>query len=131
MKWVMPSFLVSFITMIAITLNQKFLWHLDPSQIIASISLAVNFVGVTIVNDIAKMKRGENPNWNSTKLFTLLFALLIIGFSEYAGIELDDQSVWYVAAAAAAFITGKGIKDNIQAKEGGSIESKYVAESNK
>lgn len=115
-KWTMPSFLVSIITMAAIALNQKFLWHLDPQQIVASVTLAVNFVLVTIINDIAKMKRGESANWNSTKLFTLLFALIIIGFSEYVGIPLNDEDVWWIAGAAATFITGKGIKDIIQQK---------------
>jgi hypothetical protein len=117
-KWTMPSFLVTIITVIAITLNKRFLWDLDPQQIIASVSLAVNFVGVTIISDITKMRRGESPNWNSTKLFTLLFVLLIVGFSEYVGIQLEDTDIWWVAGAAAAFITGKGIKDIITDKQG-------------
>ncbi|RAV22198.1 hypothetical protein [Paenibacillus contaminans] len=116
MKWTMPSFLISLITMIAVALNNKFLWNLDPQQIIASVTLAINFVGVTIIGDIAKLRRGENPNWNSTKLFTLLFACIMIGFSEYVGIELDDESIWWIAGTAAAFITGKGFKDIIQTK---------------
>lgn len=117
MKWTMPSFLVTIITVIAITLNKRFLWDLEPQQIIASVSLAVNFVGVTIISDIAKMKRGESPNWNSTKLFTLFFVLLIVGFSEYIGLPLEDADIWWVAGSAAAFITGKGIKDIIQNKQ--------------
>jgi hypothetical protein len=117
MKWTMPSFLVTIITVIAITLNKRFLWDLDPQQIIASVSLAVNFVGVTIISDIAKMRRGESPNWNSTKLFTLLFVLLIVGFSEYVGIQLEDADIWWIAGMGAAFITGKGIKDLIPNKQ--------------
>lgn len=121
MKWMMPSFLVSIITMIAVSLNQKFLWHLDPQQIVASVTVAVNFVGITLLADIAKIKRGEMPNFNSTKLFTLLFALLLIGFGEYLGIQLDDESVWIIAGSAAAFITGKGIRDIAQKKDGETV----------
>lgn len=123
MKWTMPSFLVTIITVIAIALNKRFLWDLDPQQIIASVSLAVNFVGVTIISDIAKMRRGESPNWNSTKLFTLLFVLLIVGFSEYVGIQLEDTDIWWIAGTAAAFITGKGIKDIVQTKQDGGVTS--------
>jgi hypothetical protein len=113
----MPSFLISIISIVAIACNNKFGWHLSPEKLIASVTLAVNFVGITIITDIAKYRRGESPNLNSTKLFTLLFACLVIGFSEYVGIELDDESVWFVAGSAAAFITGKGIKDIIQNKQ--------------
>lgn len=124
----MPSFLVTIITVIAITLNKRFLWDLDPQQIIASVSLAVNFVGVTIISDIAKLKRGESPNWNSTKLFTLLFVLLIVGFSEYVGIQLDDADIWWIAGTAAAFITGKGIKDIMQVKQNGGATTNGTTE---
>lgn len=124
MKWTMPSFLVSIITMVAIALNQRFLWNLDPQQIIASVTVAVNFIAVALVADIAKIKRGEKPNLNSTKLFTMLFALLLIGFSEYIGIQLDDESVWWIAGTAAAFITGKGLKDIVQLK-GGKQENEH------
>lgn len=117
-KWTMPSFLVTVITMVAIALNNRFLWNLDPQQIIASVSLAVNFIGVTVITDIAKMRRGESPNWNSTKLFTLIFALLIVGFSEYIGIQLEDADIWWISGAAAAFLTGKGVRDIIQNKQG-------------
>lgn len=119
MKWTMPSFLVTIITVIAITLNKRFLWDLEPQQIIASVSLAVNFVGVTIISDIAKMRRGESPNWNSTKLFTLVFVLLIVGFSDYVGIQLDDADIWWIAGAGAAFITGKGVKDLLFVRQTG------------
>ena len=104
--------------MVAIALNNRFLWNLDPQQIIASVSLAVNFIGVTVITDIAKMRRGESPNWNSTKLFTLIFALLIVGFSEYIGIQLEDADIWWISGAAAAFLTGKGVRDIIQNKQG-------------
>lgn len=119
MKWVMPSFLTSLLSIIAIACNNKFGWHLSPDKLIASVALSINFVGVSVVTDIAKLKRGEIPNLNSTKLFTLLFACLMIGFSDYVGIELDDESVWFIAGTAAAFITGKGIKDIIQTKQEG------------
>lgn len=76
-----------------------------------------------MVTDIAKLKRGEIPNLNSTKLFTLLFACLMIGFSDYIGIELDEESVWFIAGTAAAFITGKGIKDIIQTKQEGDAQN--------
>jgi hypothetical protein len=120
-KWIMPSFLTSLISIIAISLNNKFLWHLDPDKLIASIGLTVNFVIVTLAGDIAKIKRGEKPNFNSTKLFTLLFACSVIGFSEYIGIDLDQESVWWIAGVAAAFITGKGIKDAVEVKKGETI----------
>jgi hypothetical protein len=116
-KWIMPSFLTSLISIIAIALNNKFGWHLSPDKLIASVGLTINFVIVTMSADIAKMKRGERPNWNSTKLFTLLFACLMIGFSQYMGIELDTEEVLFIAGAAAAFITGKGIRDSVQAKQ--------------
>jgi hypothetical protein len=102
--------------MIAIACNNRFGWHLNPTQLIASIGLSVNFVGVAIVNDIAKMKKGEPVNWGSTKLFTLVFACLIIGFASYLDIELSDEEVWYIAGAAAAYITGRGIKDFLKTK---------------
>lgn len=123
MKWVMPSFLTSLISIIAIACNNKFGWHLSPDKLIASVALSINFVGVSVVTDIAKLKRGEIPNLNSTKLFTLLFACLMIGFSDYIGIELDEESVWFIAGTAAAFITGKGIKDIIQTKQGGEAQN--------
>jgi hypothetical protein len=116
-KWIMPSFLTSLISIIAIALNNKFGWHMSPDKLIASVGLTINFVIVTMSADIAKMKRGERPNWNSTKLFTLLFACLMIGFSQYMGIELDTEEVLFIAGAAAAFITGKGIRDAVQAKQ--------------
>ncbi|UKS25014.1 hypothetical protein LOZ80_25900 [Paenibacillus sp. HWE-109] len=119
MKWVMPSFLTSLISILAIALNNKFGWHLSPDKLIASVALSINFVGVSVFTDIAKLRRGEIPNLNSTKLFTLLFACLMIGFSDYIGIQLDDESVWFIAGTAAAFITGKGIKDIIQTKQEG------------
>ena len=118
-KWIMPSFLTSLISIIAIACNNRFGWHLSPDKLIASVALSINFVGVTIFTDIAKLKRGEIPNINSTKLFTLLFACLMIGFSDYIGIQLDEESVWFIAGTAAAFITGKGIKDIIQKKQEG------------
>lgn len=118
-KWVMPSFLTSLISILAIACNNKFGWHLSPDKLIASVALSINFVGVTVFTDIAKLKRGEIPNLNSTKLFTLLFACLMIGFSDYIGIELDQESVWFIAGTAGAFITGKGIKDIIQDKQNG------------
>lgn len=117
-KWIMPSFLTSLLSIIAISLNNKLGWHLSPDKLIASVGLTINFVIVTMSADIAKMKRGERPNWNSTKLFTLLFACLMIGFSQYMGIELDTEEVLFIAGAAAAFITGKGIRDSVQAKQG-------------
>ena len=116
-KWIMPSFLTSLLSIIAISLNNKLGWHLSPDKLIASVGLTINFVIVTMSADIAKMKRGERPNWNSTKLFTLLFACLMIGFSQYMGIELDTEEVLFIAGAAAAFITGKGIRDSVQAKQ--------------
>lgn len=118
-KWVMPSFLTSLISILAIACNNKFGWHLSPDKLIASVALSINFVGVTVITDIAKFRRGEIPNINSTKLFTLLFACLMIGFSDYIGIELDEESVWFIAGTAAAFITGRGIKDIIQTKQDG------------
>lgn len=131
-KWIMPSFLTSLISIIAIGLNNKFLWHLDPDKLIASIGLTVNFVIVTLAGDIAKIKRGEKPNFNSTKLFTLLFACLVIGFSEYVGIQLDTESVWWIAGTAAAFITGKGVKDYLEVKKGGVMSGDTIPiESNK
>lgn len=129
-KWTMPSFLVTIITIIALSLNKKFLWHLDVQQIIASVSLAVNFVGVTILSDIAKLRRGEMPNWNSTKLFTLIFALIIVGFSEYVGINLDDADIWWVAGMAGAFITGKGLRDAIQSKQEGATTNVITQRTN-
>lgn len=119
MKWVMPSFLTSLLSIIAIACNNKFGWHLSPDKLIASVGLTINFVIVTMSADIAKMKRGERPNWNSTKLFTLVFACLMIGFSQYMGIDLDTEEVLFIAGAAAAFITGKGIRDSVQAKQDG------------
>lgn len=116
-KWAMPSFLITLISMVAIALNNKFGWHLSPEQLIASIALAVNFVGVTLIADIAKIKRGEMPNFNSTKLVTMVIALVIIGFSDYVGIHLDEESVWFIAGSAGAFITGKGIRDIAKRKE--------------
>lgn len=125
MKWAMPSFLTTLISIVAIALNNRFGWHLSPEQLIASVGLTINFVAVTMASDIAKLKRGERPNLNSTKLFTLMFSCLIIGFSDYIGIELDTESVWFIAGVAAAFITGKGIKDNLDSKrEGLTNESK-------
>lgn len=115
-KWAMPSFLTSLISMVAIALNDRFLWHLEPDKLIASVSLTINFILVTLAGDIAKIKRGEMPNFNSTKLFTLLFSCIVIGFSDYIGIELDSESVWWIAGVAAAFITGKGIKDAMPKK---------------
>jgi hypothetical protein len=117
----MPSFIISIITMIAVVLNDKFLWNLNPTQLIASITLAVNFVGVSIWKDIVILKNGGKPTINSTKLVATLFALLIIGFSDYVGIELDTESVWWVAGIAAAFVTGKGVQDWIEMKKGGAI----------
>jgi hypothetical protein len=131
MKWVMPSFLTTIISIIAIGLNNRFGWHLSPDQLIASIGLAINFVGITLLADIAKIRRGEMPNFNSTKLFTLLFALLMIGFGDYVGIRLDDESVWFIAGTAAAFITGKGIKDIMQRKETETDEPTIQSGSNK
>ena len=118
-KWIMPSFLTSLISIVAIACNNKFGWHLSPDKLIASVALSINFVGVTVFTDIAKLRRGEIPNINSTKLFTLLFACLMIGFSDYIGIQLDEESVWFIAGTSAAFITGKGIKDIIQQKQNG------------
>lgn len=131
MKWVMPSFLTTIISIIAIALNNRFGWHLSPDKLIASIGLAINFVGITLLADIAKIRRGETPNFNSTKLFTLLFALLMIGFSDYFGIRLDEESVWFIAGTAAAFITGKGIKDIVQQKEVVNSGSGVHAEDNR
>lgn len=116
-KWLMPSFLTSIIGIIAISLNNKFGWHLSPEKLIASTALTINFVLVTMSADIAKMKRGEKPNFNSTKLFALLFACIVIGFSDYVGIELNSEDVWYIAGAAATFMTGKGIRDIISARK--------------
>lgn len=116
-KWAMPSFLTTIISIIAISLNNRLGWHLSPDKLIASTGLAINFVGVSILADIAKLRRGEKPNLNSTKLFTMLFACLIIGFSEYIGIKLDEESVWFIAGAAAAFISTKGIKDALEQKK--------------
>lgn len=123
-KWTMPSFMVTIISIIAIACNNKFGWHLSPDKLIASVGVTVNFVLVTMANDIAKLKRGEMPNWNSTKLVTLLFTCIVIGFSQYIGIELDVEEVAFIAGSAAAFITGKGIRDMIQAKqEGGGVNA--------
>lgn len=137
MKWVMPSFLVSIISIVAIALNNKFGWNLRPDQLIASCGLAVNFVAVTMAADIAKMKRGQRPNINSTKLFALLFSCLVIGFSDYIGIDLDVESVWFIAGSAAAYITGKGIRDSVAVKKegkqyanGGHEELDYRTENN-
>lgn len=116
-KWLMPSFLTSIISIIAITLNNKFGWHLSPDKLIASVGLTINFVIVTMSADIAKMKRGERPNFNSTKLFTLLFACLTLGFADYMGLELNTEDVLFIAGSAAAFITGKGIRDMVAAKK--------------
>jgi hypothetical protein len=115
----MPSFLITLITMAAVALNEKFLWHLSPTQLIASITVAVNFVGVSIWKDIVILRNGGKPTINSTKLVTTLLALAIIGFSSYIGIDLDTESVWMVAGAAAAFITGRGLQDFVEMKKGG------------
>lgn len=116
-KWMMPSFLTSLIGMIAIALNDKFLWELDPNKLIASVGLTINFVVMTLSADIAKVKRGEKPSINSTKLATLIIACLLIGFSDYLGITLDEESVWWIAGTAAAFITTRGLRDIVQKKK--------------
>lgn len=116
-KWVMPSFLVSLIGMVAITLNHKFLWNLDPEKLVASVALTVNFVLVTIGADLAKMRRGEKANFNSTKLVTLLIATGIIGFSEYVGIELSEEDILWISGIAATFITTKGVRDIVTFKK--------------
>lgn len=122
-KWMMPSFLTSILSIIAITLNNKFGWHLSPDKLIASVALTINFVIVTMSADIAKMKRGERPNFNSTKLFTLLFACVAIGFTDYMGLELNPEDVLFIAGSAAAFITGKGIRDMVQNKQQGGVQN--------
>jgi hypothetical protein len=117
----MPSFLTSILTIVAIALNNKFGWHLSPDKLIASVALTINFVLVTLSADIAKLKNGERPNFNSTKLFTLVFSCLMIGFSSYIGIDLNTEEVIIISGAAAAFITGKGIKDIVQTKQSGGV----------
>jgi NADH:ubiquinone oxidoreductase subunit 6 (subunit J) len=112
----MPSFLTSLIGMLAVTLNNKFLWNLEPEKLVASVGLTINFVIVTLGSDIAKMKRGEKPNWNSTKLVTLLVACLLIGFTDYVGIELSDEDIWWISGIAASFITVKGARDIVANK---------------
>ncbi|UVI31225.1 hypothetical protein [Paenibacillus spongiae] len=118
-KYLDPKFIAGLIAMAAITLNRKFLWNLDEIELTASIGVTVNFIIVQLAEDIQKMKNGEKPSWNSTKLVTMFVACGIIGFTQYAGFELETEDVLWVAGIAAAVITGKGIKDIKEAKMNG------------
>lgn len=121
-KWFDPKFIAGLITMAAVALNKKFVWNLNEIELAASIGVTVNFIVVQLAEDIQKLKNGEKPTWNSTKLATTFVACGIIGFTQYAGIELDTEDVLWIAGIAGALITGKGIKDIRAAKMKGGTE---------
>ncbi|GCL71814.1 hypothetical protein PN4B1_17190 [Paenibacillus naphthalenovorans] len=107
-KYIEPKFITGLITMAAITLNNKFGWHLDEVELGASIAVAVNFIVAQITVEI---RNGKKPTWNSTKFVTMFVACLLIGFTQYVGIELDTESVLWIAGVAASVINLKWIQD--------------------
>ena len=116
-KWFDPKFITGLIAMAAIALNNKFMWQLDQTALIASIGLSVNFIIMQLAEDIQRIKNGQKPTWNSTKLATMFIACIIIGFSQYLGINLADDAIWTIAGVAGAIITGKGVRDVVAAKQ--------------
>lgn len=119
-KYVDPKFITGIVTIIAVALNNKFGWHLDPEKLVASVALSINFIVVQILVDV---KTGK-PSLNSTKFVTMIFACVVIGFSSYLDIDLEEESIWWIAGTAAAFITGKGVKDIVTQKNGGGANAK-------
>jgi hypothetical protein len=110
-KFLDPKFITAIFTMFAIAVNKKLGWNLDEVELGASIAVSVNFIFAQLLVDIQKQKNGETVKWSKTKFATLIIACIIIGFTQYVGIELDTEEIMWIAGVAMAFITGKGIKD--------------------
>lgn len=114
-KYIEPKFITGIVTMLAIALNNRFGWSLDPVELGASIAVAVNFIVAQIV---LEMKNGNKPTWNSTKFITMFLACFIIAISEYLGLDLDTESVLGIAGVAAGVINLKWIQDT---RKGGQV----------
>ncbi|MVP00339.1 hypothetical protein [Paenibacillus lutrae] len=110
-KWIDPKFITVIASVIAVYLNKIFGWHISIDKLVASIFIVGNFLVMQIIIDIQKMKNGEKITFNSTKFFTAAIACLILFFSEYLGIPIDEQEVMVIAGLVMAYITAKGAKD--------------------
>jgi hypothetical protein len=115
-KFLDPKWITTVFTMFAIAINNKFGWGLSELELGASIAVSVNFIWAQLAVDFAKMKNGEEVKWSKTKFATMVFACVLLGFTQYVGIDLDTEDIFWITGVAMAFISGKGLKDIIEVK---------------
>ncbi|WP_127532728.1 hypothetical protein [Paenibacillus kobensis] len=118
-KFLDPKFITAVFTMFAIAVNKRFGWNLDEVELGASIAVSVNFIFAQLLVDIQKHKNGELVKWSKTKFATLIISCVLIGFTQYMGIDLGTEDILWIAGIAMTFITGKGIKDVWESKAKG------------
>lgn len=115
-KFLDPKFITAIFTMFAISVNKKFGWGLSELELGASIAVSVNFIFAQLAVDFAKMKQGVPVKFSKTKFATLIISCALIGFTQYVGVDLDPDDIIWIAGVAMAFISGKGLKDVMEAK---------------
>jgi hypothetical protein len=118
-KFLDPKFITAIFTMFAVAVNKKFGWNLDEVELGASIAVSVNFIFAQLMVDIQKMKNGEKVTWSKTKFATMFISCVLIGFTQYAGIDLSTEDILWIAGVAIGFINFKWLKDIVEIKSKG------------
>ncbi|MFB7817432.1 hypothetical protein ACFC0X_25085 [Paenibacillus chitinolyticus] len=110
-KWVDPKFVTVIASLIAVFINKNFGWQVSTDKLVAAIIIIGNFLVAQIAVDIQKIKNGEKITFNSTKFVTVVISCLILGFSEYLGIPINEEEVFLLTGLVATYITAKAVKD--------------------
>lgn len=113
--WQSKKWWIGIVGVLVPVANTIFGWDLQIEDVLQILTPLFAYIVGQGLADFGKNKSGaigeEKPFWKSKKFITGVMGAGIPFVTKLLGIDLDEQVVYGIVGAAAAYITGQGLAD--------------------